>query len=60
MKTKTLLTILLIFFIGYGFTQQIPQSPNKIDKNGFREGKWTILYNNWSFLKKIHADRLMS
>ena len=44
MRIKVFLLFFMIFWgrmIGY--TQQIPQSPNKINHDGSREGKWTIL-----------------
>lgn len=42
MKTKVVLLIFLSLVIK-GFTQ-IPQSPNKINSNGNKEGVWTILF----------------
>ena len=42
---KNLLTLLLLLFSLATFAQSIPKNPNLTDKNGFRQGKWTIWFN---------------
>ena len=44
MKVKSILCILVLLILKGGFAQ-IPQSPNKINSNGRKEGRWTILFN---------------
>jgi CHAT domain-containing protein/tetratricopeptide (TPR) repeat protein len=40
-----------ILFSQIGIAQNIPQNPNKMDKKGLRQGKWTICYNeDWSIV----------
>jgi antitoxin component YwqK of YwqJK toxin-antitoxin module len=55
---KMLNTLSAVFFLlllnaNAVLSQTIPQNPNKIDQNGLRQGKWTILYDkNWQPTKE--------
>ena len=44
MKTNLLTGFILFLIVSNGFAQ-IPQSPDKVNSNGQRDGIWTILYN---------------
>lgn len=49
-KTLQIILLFLLPFILQG--QTIPQNPNKTDKNGLKQGKWTILYDaTWKVIK---------
>jgi hypothetical protein len=45
MLTKNLLALILLMWTFISFAQQIPKNPNQTDKNGLRQGKWTILFD---------------
>jgi len=47
---------LFVFFSSHIQAQDIPKNPNQTDKNGLKQGKWTILYDaDWNITedKKI-------
>lgn len=64
MKTTTILLFLTFLFVKIGFTQQIPQSPNKYNQNGVPEGQWTILldkiFNETKNLDSVKYYRVLS
>jgi hypothetical protein len=50
MKIRFLL-LFYLFLNQIVFAQNIPQNPNKLDKKGLRQGKWTICYNqDWNII----------
>ncbi|MCX6268883.1 MAG: hypothetical protein NTW16_16275 [Bacteroidetes bacterium] len=52
MRSNLLIGFILALSVSAGFAQ-IPQSPNKINSNGRRDGVWTILYNeDWKVPQK--------
>jgi CHAT domain-containing protein len=51
---RLLLFFYLILIPIQTFTQNIPQNPNKIDKDNQRQGKWTILYDQY---KQITSNK---
>ncbi|MBC8110263.1 MAG: tetratricopeptide repeat protein, partial [Verrucomicrobia bacterium] len=42
---KKILTLLFLLFTLLTFAQQIPKNPNQTDKNGLRQGKWTLMFD---------------
>jgi CHAT domain-containing protein/tetratricopeptide (TPR) repeat protein len=49
---KHLFFLLVFGFPLYLFAQSIPSNPNLTDKNGKRQGKWTILYDKeWKIIQ---------
>lgn len=55
--TQTVLILFLLSFeVGNVWGQQIPQNPNKTDKKGQKQGKWTILYDkDWNITQNREA-----
>jgi hypothetical protein len=42
---KTILFFVCLFVSGtFVYGQKLPNNPNTTDKNGLRQGKWTITY----------------
>ena len=60
MKKLQNLLLLSLFLLATSTLAQhkIPKNPNTIDKNGLKQGKWTILYDaNWEIIKDSNKTK---